>query len=501
MNHIKRQQRRWVSLLGSVIIALSAGSTYVFSSYAPQLQEALHLSSTQLNILGLAGNLGMYMSGPVWGRWIDQAGPYGAVISGAFLVLTGYGMLSRAHKYAWTDMPVLMLSFFCLCTGLGNSAGNNAAINVQAKSWGEDHRGSAMALVLSAFGLSAFVYSTLSHTFFTGNVTGYLDMLALGSFSCFIVGMMLIKIVPPSEGEQAQQTASSSQYERVPDREDPERDATPGRKPLRRMRSSSETSARVIAWIRDVHESEYGHADDDQVIDERDPGTSGITGLQLVRNVDFLLLFTILGFLSGSGLLLINNVGTITRALWDHAELENRLVVGKTTATWLESLTGVGAEFVKKAGKKQAVQRVQAFQVSCISVGNALGRILIGLVSDYLVYVTQRASYRTLLLIPIVLLAIASQSLAAWPGVITTVHRLLFVSAMTGLMYGFLFGLGPVLVFEWFGVSSFSENWGWMSFAPVIFGNVYNIMFGRYVTLACARMRGREIRAPSSSGN
>ena len=135
------------------------------------------------------------------------------------------------------------------------------------------------------------------------------------------------------------------------------------------------------------------------------------------------------------------------------------------------------------------------------SVGNVLGRILIGLVSDYLVYVTQRASYRTLLLIPIVLLAIASQSLAAWPGVITTVHRLLFVSAMTGLMYGFLFGLGPVLVFEWFGVSSFSENWGWMSFAPVIFGNVYNIMFGRYVTLACARMRGREIRAPSSSGN
>ena len=54
-----------------------------------------------------------------------------------------------------------------------------------------------------------------------------------------------------------------------------------------------------------------------------------------MRNVDFLLLFTILGFLSGSGLLLINNVGTITRALWDHAELENRLVVGKTTATGL----------------------------------------------------------------------------------------------------------------------------------------------------------------------
>ena len=57
--------RRVVSLLGSVLVALSAGSTYVFSSYAPQLQEVLHLSSTQLNVLGLAGNFGLYISGPL----------------------------------------------------------------------------------------------------------------------------------------------------------------------------------------------------------------------------------------------------------------------------------------------------------------------------------------------------------------------------------------------------------------------------------------------------
>ena len=102
-------RRRVVSLLGSVLIALSAGSTYVFSTYAPQLQDALHLSSTQLNVLGLAGNLGMYMSGPIWGRWIDRSGPYGAITSGAFLVLIGYGMLSRAYKYGWTNVPVVVL--------------------------------------------------------------------------------------------------------------------------------------------------------------------------------------------------------------------------------------------------------------------------------------------------------------------------------------------------------------------------------------------------------
>lgn len=478
------QRRRIVSLLGSVIIALSAGSTYVFSSYAPQLQDSLHLSSTQLNVLGLAGNLGMYMSGPLWGTWIDRAGPYGAVLSGAFLVFSGYGMLSRAHKYEWTEVPVSFLAFFCLCTGLGNSAGNNAAINVQAKSWSEEKRGTAMALVLSAFGLSAFVYSTLSHTFFTGNVTGYLDTLAIGSFSCFIVGMALIKIMPPRENSAHREEAREAEEPRSL------------RRPHLRSHPSSETSARVLAWIHDVHDSEYGPVDAEEEHEDEDLHVRplNITGMSLLRNIDFLLLFIVLGLLSGSGLLLINNVGTITRTLWDYAETQQRAPLGGSR---LLALAGVGADMLKHSGRKEAMQRVQAFQVSCISLGNAAGRILIGLVSDYLVYATQNASYRTFLLMPIVLLAIASQCLAAWPHVITTVHRLLFVSMTTGLMYGFLFGLCPVLVFEWFGVNFFSQNWGWMSFAPVIFGNVYSIMFGRYVVridtqyirLACAKGR------------
>ena len=462
-------RRRVVSLLGSVLIALSAGSTYVFSTYAPQLQDALHLSSTQLNVLGLAGNLGMYMSGPIWGRWIDRSGPYGAITSGAFLVLIGYGMLSRAYKYGWTNVPVVVLALFCLLTGLGNSAGNNAAINVQARSWNEQQRASAMALVLSEFGLSAFVYSTLSHAFFTDNVTGYLDLLALGSFTCFVTGMALIKTVPP-------------QPVYLPEHPIAEEETRPVTSQRKMRRSTSETSARVIAWIQDVHESEYhvpeAQQEDAAGNDEVDEAPLNITGLALLRNTDFLLLFIVIGLLSGSGLLLINNVGIMTRALWDYAEKQHK---NPLESTQLAAMTGVTVELLKKKGRKMAMQKVQALQVSCLSVGNATGRILIGFTSDVLVHMTRKSSHRTFLLLPIVLLAIVSQGLAAWPNVITTVHRLLFVSGITGLMYGFLFGLGPVLVFEWFGMSSFSQNWGWMSFAPVIVGNVYNIMFGRCV--------------------
>ena len=281
--------------------------------------------------------------------------------------------------------------------------------------------------------------------------------------------MALIKTVPP-------------QPVYLPEHPIAEEETRPVTSQREMRRSTSETSARVIAWIQDVHESEYhvpeAQQEDAAGNDEVDEAPLNITGLALLRNTDFLLLFTVIGLLSGSGLLLINNVGIMTRALWDYAEKQHK---NPLESTQLAAMTGVTVELLKKKGRKMAMQKVQALQVSCLSVGNATGRILIGFTSDVLVHMTRKSSHRTFLLLPIVLLAIVSQGLAAWPNVITTVHRLLFVSGITGLMYGFLFGLGPVLVFEWFGMSSFSQNWGWMSFAPVIVGNVYNIMFGRCV--------------------
>lgn len=47
------------------------------------------------------------------------------------------------------------------------------------------------------------------------------------------------------------------------------------------------------------------------------------------------------------------------------------------------------------------------------------------------------------------------------------------------MAYGFLYGVFPSLVAETFGVSGLSTNWGCISLAPVIFGNIFNILYGR----------------------
>jgi MFS family permease len=52
------------------------------------------------------------------------------------------------------------------------------------------------------------------------------------------------------------------------------------------------------------------------------------------------------------------------------------------------------------------------------------------------------------------------------------------VSSLTGLAYGFLFGVYPSLVAEAFGVHGLSQNWGCMTLAPVISGNIFNLFYG-----------------------
>ena len=45
--------------------------------------------------------------------------------------------------------------------------------------------------------------------------------------------------------------------------------------------------------------------------------------------------------------------------------------------------------------------------------------------------------------------------------------------------YGFLFGVYPSLVAETFGVHGLSQNWGTMCLAPILFGNIFNLLYGR----------------------
>ena len=57
-------------------------------------------------------------------------------------------------------------------------------------------------------------------------------------------------------------------------------------------------------------------------------------------------------------------------------------------------------------------------------------------------------------------------------------HALGFLSGLTGLAYGFLFGVYPSIVAETFGMNGLSQNWGCMTLAPILFGNIFTLVYG-----------------------
>lgn len=101
--------------------------------------------------------------------------------------------------------------------------------------------------------------------------------------------------------------------------------------------------------------------------------------------------------------------------------------------------------------------KLQAFNVSLLSIMNCVGRIFAGLTSDYMQrrHGVQRSIYLVLssaLFVVSCCLVVFNHSSAntAW------------CTSLLGFSYGCLFGIGPVITSEMFGLKNFSSNWGFM---------------------------------------
>jgi len=85
-----------------------------------------------------------------------------------------------------------MFSFF---TGLGGCAAFAAAIKTSALNW-PHHRGTATAFPLAAFGLSAFFFSMFAQFVLPGNTGHFLLLLACGTFGLVFVSFFFLRVLP-----------------------------------------------------------------------------------------------------------------------------------------------------------------------------------------------------------------------------------------------------------------------------------------------------------------
>lgn len=152
-----------------------------------------------------------------------------------------------------------------------------------------------------------------------------------------------------------------------------------------------------------------------------------------------------LGILTGIGLMTINNIGNNVQALWySDPDADSKFIQGR-----------------------------QLMHVSLLSIMSFCGRLLSGVGSDVLIKRLHMSRFWCLVCSSCVFTCAQIAALnVAYP------HFLWIVSSLTGLAYGALFGVYPALVADTFGVSGLSVNWGFMTLAPVLCGNIFSLAYG-----------------------
>ncbi|KAE8372676.1 MFS transporter [Aspergillus bertholletiae] len=477
MTESTHKTRRLISVVAATLVALACGTNYAYSAWAPQFAERMKISSTESNFIGVAGNLGMYASGVPLGLLTDSRGPRLTTFIGAVALGIGYYPIYIAYEHGKGSLSVAALSFFSFLTGLGSCSAFSASIKTAATNF-PDHRGTATSFPLAAFGLSAFFWSNVSSLIFKDDTGQFLLLLAVGTFVLNLVSIPLLRLMPPTkaytplsrdrspgvESTRLHRTKSSD-LRYVPEASDEagmqSSTAFESHSPMHvRSQSGASNHSQPPSHNQDLDETsslvskstprqsrDVDPEEDDALFDV---GVGSphpdIRGLAMLPKIEFWQLFLMMALLSGIGLMTINNIGNSAKALW---------------------------KYYDDSASSRFIQQRQVMHVSVLSFGNFVGRLFSGIGSDLLVKKLDMSRFWCLF-ISAVVFTVTQLAGAA----ISNPHQLIVVSAFTGVAYGFLFGVFPSLVAHTFGIGGLSQNWGVMTLAPVLSGNVFNLLYG-----------------------
>jgi MFS family permease len=145
-------------------------------------------------------------------------------------------------------------------------------------------------------------------------------------------------------------------------------------------------------------------------------------------------------------LTLVSNIGNDTKALWHHHN---------------------------PSAPPTFVANQQSIHVSILSVASCTGRLISGAGSDLLVKKLRMNRMWCLFISAVAFTAAQFSALE-----IENPHYFGLVSGLTGFAYGVMYGFFPSLLAQKFGVDGMSQNWGTIILAPVISGNLFNLLYG-----------------------
>ncbi|PHH79994.1 hypothetical protein CDD82_2040 [Ophiocordyceps australis] len=492
----RKQLVRLVALVCATLTSLSAGSLSAFSLFAPKLQSRLHYTQLQINGVAIASALALYIPVSLMGYVCDRIGPSPLALLSSILFGLGYGLAGFVYRTVDTDMQNHMLhqdkpltppdwSYYLMLlafsfVGTGTCAMYIASVSTCAKNFGKGrYRGLALAMPITAFGLSGMCLSQMGSHFLAetlpngsrGDVDVYRYFVFLASLSAIagLVGFFALQVVDEQHliDEAIEELETSGILEGT----------------MLLGRSSSYASHATATSRASDTDPLLAPSKDDEAQWKKNWVLNAETRRFLLDRTMWPLAISFL-LLIGPGEAFVNNLGTILGTLTPPSEGQH----AKTSA---------------------------ATHVSIFAIASTVARISMGSLTDLLApspdtqhvqIATSHASHhsppqsrfaisRVVFLFVFALAMSMGLIFLASGAAQNHAERFWIVTSLVGAGYGATWSLSPLLITIIWGVENFATNFGLVAMLPALGSTFWGLVYSA-VYQAGARRPG-----PADGGN
>ncbi|EHN00810.1 YMR155W-like protein [Saccharomyces cerevisiae x Saccharomyces kudriavzevii VIN7] len=468
------------SFIGGNVVALGAGTPYLYSFYAPQLLSKCRIPVSASGKLSFSLTIGSSLMGILAGIVVDRS-PKLSCLIGSICVFIAYLILNLCYKHEWSSTFPISLSLILI--GYGSVSGFYASVKCANTNFPE-HRGTAGAFPVSLYGLSGMVFSYLCSKLFGEDIEHVFIFLMATCGSMILVGYFSLDILTGREEDDASIKEWELQKSRETDANivplhdnsndyigSPVHSSSPENYSL--SDNFQETSDFFGLEDRQLSNRpllspsspriKYD-VEDESVIksaaDENNRAQKNMRShiLHSLKSSTFIGYYVILSLLQGIGLMYIYSVGFMIQAQVSSPPLD---------------------ELPNNA------ERIQSLQVTLLSLLSFCGRLSSGPISDFLVK-KFKAQRLWNIAIASLLVFVASNKMSNDFSNIED-HSLraskLFknisiCSAIFGYSFGVLFGTFPSIVADRFGTHGYSTLWGILTTGGLFSVSVFTSILG-----------------------
>ncbi|EFC42267.1 predicted protein [Naegleria gruberi] len=445
-----KRVRRWIAFIVGCFIMTASGTPYSFSSISPSLKKTFLLSQSEGTSANLGSNFSFIFSfvNDIFGSRISS------LLAGACLFFSYFSMsLIVTGNLPFID-PYIAFCFLMFLMGSACGGGFISSISTSMKNFPERNRGLVIGVLSSCYGISSAIYSGAYLYIFQQDLEIYLIFCAvLGGVVVMIMGPIFLDSKANSltinsnnnknnqndNNNQIENENESSNVDNVDNLHDVDDNVNNNLKE-NNLKENETLKERITKIELKLKENE----------------APNVNPFKMLISLDFYLSFLITFLFAGSGIVIINNLGSI----------------------------------VQSYGGKNGEQNNMVIVFSCC---NCIGRILFGFVSDKLFNPLKNLTRITFIGITILMMMIGQFifSFLPLPGFYPLI---IFV----GLSYGGFMALNPSFISERFGakyyglnstIHSLSSSCGSYAFSTGLAGHLYQLNIKEPRMLTC---HGRE---------